>query len=68
MREFWLVALVAISFGEVTTFEFCPPEFQYVDGIGCLNTASYTDYPDGLDWYASYFYCENIGGALVKHE
>ena len=48
-------------------FDFCPSEYNYVEGIGCIHLATYSQYPEGLDWYESYFYCNQMGGAMVRY-
>ena len=59
MRIFIFSFCIAKVFGA----SHCPDQFFYYEGQGCLH---FGNEPGGVEWFESFFYCEQIGGFQVN--
>ena len=48
----------------VAAYEICKKGFTYYEGQGCFH---FGNEPNGLEWFESFYYCEQIGGFQVTY-
>ena len=56
-----LLILISLAFS-ANAETFCPDQFTYYDGMGCIH---FGNVDGGVEWYETFFYCEQLGGFQV---
>jgi len=56
-----ILALLSLPFGFALIEQNCPTDFTYLPNYGCYHL-----YGDLMSWTEAFYYCQDLGGQLVR--